>query len=128
MSVREMYEKLKANVIECVVWAERELSGKSGEEKKAAVKKRLDEMIPLPFYLEWADDLLIDYLIEVVCSQMNAITSRRNSKVLIRSRRPSSASGSGASSRSPDTSSTPAGRSVSSAVTERTSRWQPKAP
>lgn len=77
MNVREMYEKLKANVIECVVWAERELSGKSGEEKKAAVKKRLDEMIPLPFYLEWADDLLIDYLIEVVCAQMNAITSRK---------------------------------------------------
>ena len=77
MNIREMYEKLKANVIECVVWAEKELSGKSGAEKKAAVKKRLDEMIPLPFYLEWADDLLIDYLIEVVCSQMNAITSRK---------------------------------------------------
>ena len=77
MSVREMYEKLKASVIECVVWAEKELSGKSGAEKKAAVKKRLDDMIPLPFYLEWADDLLIDYLIEVVCSQMNAITSRK---------------------------------------------------
>ena len=77
MNIREMYEKLKANVIECVVWAEKELSGKSGAEKKAAVKKRLDDMIPLPFYLEWADDLLIDYLIEVVCSQMNAITSRK---------------------------------------------------
>ena len=33
--ISEMYEKLKANVIECVVWAERELSGKSGAEKKA---------------------------------------------------------------------------------------------
>ena len=77
MNIREMYEKLKANVIECVVWAERELSSKSGEEKKAAVKRKLDDMIPLPFYLEWADDLLIDYLIEVVCSQMNAITSRK---------------------------------------------------
>ncbi len=75
--ISEMYEKLKGTVIECVVWAERELSGKSGAEKKAAVKKRLDDMIPLPFYLEWADDLLIDYLIEVVCAQMNAITSRK---------------------------------------------------
>lgn len=75
--ISEMYEKLKVNVVECVVWAEKELSGKSGEEKKAAVKRKLDDMIPLPFYLEWADDLLIDYLIEVVCSQMNAITSRK---------------------------------------------------
>ena len=75
--ITESYNMLKVRVVECVVWAEKELSGKSGEEKKAAVKRKLDDMIPLPFYLEWADDLLIDYLIEVVCSQMNAITSRK---------------------------------------------------
>ena len=77
MNIREMYEKLKVNVVECIAWAEKELSGKSGEEKKAAVKRKLDDMIPLPFYLEWADDLLISYLIDVVCNQMNAITSRK---------------------------------------------------
>lgn len=69
-----MLEKIKIWTIEQVLWAEKTLKGKSGAEKKAAVIKKLDELIVLPSYLEWVDDLLLSWLIDKVCDKLNTIT------------------------------------------------------
>lgn len=66
--------QIKTWVIEQVLWAEKNLKGKTGSEKKAAVIKKLDELIKLPFYLEWVDDIIISYLVDAVCSKLNEIT------------------------------------------------------
>ena len=72
--IKEWYQKIKVQVVEGVLWAERELQGRSGEEKKAAVVKRLDEMIVLPFYLEWLDNYIIAYLVDLACEKLNWLT------------------------------------------------------
>ena len=64
-------EKINKNVIEQVAWAEQELKGKSGIEKRAAVVKKLDDMIVLPASLEWVDDIIIGYLVDKACEMYN---------------------------------------------------------
>ena len=66
--------QIKAKIIDCVLWAEKELKDKTGAEKKAAVIQKIDDMIKLPFYLEWLDDMLVSYFIDAVCTKLNAIT------------------------------------------------------
>lgn len=71
-----MFDKFKGivhHVIEQVVWAERELSGKSGAEKKAIVVKKIDDLFVLPAALEWVDDFLIGYLVDLACNMFNSI-------------------------------------------------------
>ena len=68
-----MFDKLKAFTLEQVLWAEKNLKGKSGAEKKAAVVKKLDDLITLPAYLEWADDMVISYLVDSVCEKLNML-------------------------------------------------------
>ena len=68
----EKLKQIKKWVVEQVIWAEKELKGKSGQEKKAAVVKKLDELITLPFYLEWVDDILISYFVDQACESLNA--------------------------------------------------------
>lgn len=70
-----MIDKVKTFVIEKVLWAEKNLKGKSGQEKKQAVIKKIDDLITLPAYLEWADDIVISWLIDKVCEKLNAITN-----------------------------------------------------
>ena len=65
----------KDKIIEQVIWAEKELRGKSGAEKKAAVVKKLDDLIKLPAYLEWVDDMVISYLVDQACEKLNAISA-----------------------------------------------------
>ena len=65
------------SVIEQVAWAERELKGKTGPEKKAAVVKKLDDIIKLPAYLEWIDDILISYLVDKACDMFNLIEDNK---------------------------------------------------
>ncbi len=65
------------SVIEQVAWAERELKGKTGSEKKAAVVKKLDDLIKLPAYLEWVDDILIGYLVDKACDMFNLIDENK---------------------------------------------------
>ena len=67
-------DKIKQKIIEQVLWAENTLRGKTGAEKKAAVVKRLDDLIKLPAYLEWADDMIISYLVDQVCDKLNDLT------------------------------------------------------
>ena len=68
-----MFDKLKVFALEQVLWAEKNLKGKSGAEKKAAVVKKLDDLITLPAYLEWADDMVISYLVDSVCEKLNML-------------------------------------------------------
>jgi hypothetical protein len=69
-------DRIKQKIIEQVLWAENTLRGKTGAEKKEAVLKRIDEMIKLPGYLEWVDDMVISYLIDMVCKQLNDLTHK----------------------------------------------------
>ena len=74
-----MFDKFKGivnDVIEQVVWAERELRGKSGAEKKAIVVKKIDDLIVLPATLEWVDDILINYLVDLACNMFNSINDK----------------------------------------------------
>ena len=68
-------EDAKRKIVEQVIWAETELAGKSGADKKAAVVKRLDELIKLPAYLEWVDDMIISYLVDQACEKLNKLTA-----------------------------------------------------
>ena len=71
----EKLKQIKNWTVEQVLWAEKELRGKTGAEKKAAVVKRLDDLIQLPFYLEWVDDIIISYLVDQACEKLNAISA-----------------------------------------------------
>ena len=78
-----MFDKFKNivnDVIEQVVWAERELRGKTGAEKKAIVVKKLDNLIVLPAALEWVDDILISYLVDLACNMFNFIDDKFEEK------------------------------------------------
>ena len=76
-------DKIKQKIIEQVLWAENTLRGKTGAEKKAAVVKRLDDMITLPSYLEWADDMVISFLVDKVCEKLNDLTHHHFEGLLI---------------------------------------------
>ena len=64
-------KQLKKWVVESVLWAEKELAGKSGPEKRAVIVARLDDLVKLPWLLEWADGPLIGYLVDFACEKMN---------------------------------------------------------
>ena len=68
--------EIKRWVIDQVLWAEDNLRGKSGAEKKEAVVKKLDDLIVLPIYLEWVDDMVISYLVDQACDRLNAMTNK----------------------------------------------------
>lgn len=70
-----MFEDVKKFAIEKVMWVEKNLKGKTGQEKKQAVVKMIDDMIKLPACLEWADDLIISYVVDKVCELLNSETN-----------------------------------------------------
>ena len=76
-----MFEEIKKFAIEQVLWAEKNLNGKSGAEKKAAVVKKLDDMIKLPSYLEWVDDVIIGYIVDKACEKLNDFAGHDFGKV-----------------------------------------------
>lgn len=74
--------KLKTYAIELVLWAEKELIGKSGPEKKKAVISKLTEILlgmALPWYVSWAKGivapLLISYLVDLACEKLNFLSN-----------------------------------------------------
>lgn len=67
----EKMKRLKQWVVEKVLWAEQELAGKTGAEKRAVVVSKLDELITLPFFLEWADGPVIGWLVDMACEKLN---------------------------------------------------------
>ena len=68
---------LRLWVVEQVLWAENELSGKTGAEKRAIIVGKLDELVPLPFWLEWADGPLIGWMVDRVCDILNYLTGHK---------------------------------------------------
>ena len=64
-------------VVEKVLWAENELSGKTGAEKRAIIVGKLDELVPLSFWLEWADGPLIGWMVDRACDILNHITGHK---------------------------------------------------
>ena len=69
-------DNAKKTIIEQVIWAESNLAGKTGAEKKAAVVKKLDDLIQLPAYLEWVDDIIIAYVVDQACKKLNELTNK----------------------------------------------------
>lgn len=66
-----MFSKIKNKVIDAVVWAERELRGKTGREKRDAAVKKLDDLIVLPPFLEPFDGPIIGFLVDLVVDKLN---------------------------------------------------------
>ena len=66
-----MFEKIKLFAIEQVLWAEKNLKGSNGQSKREAVIKKLDDMITLPPYLEWVDDIFIGAMVDKACAKLN---------------------------------------------------------
>ena len=75
--------EIKKWTIEQVLWAERELKGKTGVEKKAAVVKKLDDLIKLPFYLEWIDDIILGVLVDNACKVLNDFAGHKFANVVL---------------------------------------------
>ena len=69
------FDDVKRTIVEQVIWTEKELVGKSGSEKKAAVIKKLDDLIKLPVALEWVDDMVLSYLVDQACEKLNTLTA-----------------------------------------------------
>ncbi len=67
-----MFDNLKKWVVEQVLWAEQNMKGKTGKEKRQAVVDKLDALIPLPWFLEWMDGPLIGWLVDKCCALLNA--------------------------------------------------------
>ena len=65
---------LRVWVVDKVLWAEKELHGKTGKEKRAIIVAKLDELVRLPFWLEWADGPLIGWLVDLACEKLNWLT------------------------------------------------------
>lgn len=82
-TLKEAKENAKRKALEYVIWAETNLVGKTGAEKKAAVIQKLDDMITLPGWLEWLDDILIGLFIDKVCTVLNTLTSRSFAGLLL---------------------------------------------
>lgn len=66
--------ELRLWVVEHVLWAEKELKGKSGKEKRSVIVGKLDELVRLPFWLEWVDGPLIGFLVDLACDKLNWLT------------------------------------------------------
>jgi len=69
----DRYKKFKTNVIKHIIWAEKKMAGKTGEEKKKIVAEQLDLLVQLPEFLEWADDIFIWWVIDRACKQINEV-------------------------------------------------------
>ena len=69
------FDDVKRTIVDQVIWAEKELVDKSGSEKKAAVIKKLDDLIKLPASLEWVDDMVLSYLVDQACEKLNTLTA-----------------------------------------------------
>ena len=81
MNLKDKLNQTKQWVIQQVIWAEKELKDKSGAERKAAVVRKIDDMLILPWWAEWADEFVIGYLVDLVCEKLNMFTTREIGQV-----------------------------------------------
>ena len=64
--------KFKLWVVEQVLWAEYNLTGMSGKEKRDRVVQKLDYMIKLPAILEPFDGPIIGFFVDLAVSKLNS--------------------------------------------------------
>ena len=70
----QKFLELKKWIVEKVLWAEAEMGDKTGPERRAYIVQKLDDLIKLPFFLEWADGPLIGWLVDMACDKLNWLT------------------------------------------------------
>lgn len=69
-----MWQELKRWVVEQVLWAEQHLKGKDGKEKRDAVIKRVAELVPFPWWLDWSKKWIIGRAVDLACEKLNWLT------------------------------------------------------
>lgn len=73
-TIGEKYGQCKEKIVASVRWAEENMKGRSGAEKRAAVVAKLDEWIKLPFWLEMIDGPVLGFIVDRVCNALNILT------------------------------------------------------
>ena len=72
------YEKIRAQVASLVIWAEKNLKGKTGKEKRRAVLDILCEHVRFPVFLEWIKRPVLAFVVnkclDQVCAFLNIAT------------------------------------------------------
>ena len=79
----EKLKQIKKWAIEQVLWAEKELRGKTGAEKRAAVVAKLDDMIKLPNRLEWVDDIILGIIVDSACKVLNDFAGHKFENIVL---------------------------------------------
>ena len=76
--VASMWEKVKECATGLVLWAETELAGKTGKEKRKTVVTKLREMIDWPVIPEFIEaifePILYGFVVDKVCDMLNLLT------------------------------------------------------
>ncbi|GHV50481.1 hypothetical protein FACS1894216_02760 [Synergistales bacterium] len=62
------------SIVELVLRAEKEMGGKSGEEKKRWVVNTLNAIIDVPCVPEWIEGAVIGYVVDLTCEKVNWLT------------------------------------------------------
>lgn len=79
----EKLKQIKKWAIEQVLWAEKELRGKTGSEKREAVVEKLDDMIKLPNKLEWVDDIILGLIVDNACKVLNDFAGHKFENIVL---------------------------------------------
>jgi hypothetical protein len=59
------------STVELVLRAEKEMSGRSGEEKKEWVVNTINALVDIPFVPEWIEGAVIGYVADLTCEKLN---------------------------------------------------------
>jgi hypothetical protein len=82
-----MWRKIKETAFELVQWAEKELAGKTGKEKRAAVVRKMCELLNVPYVPEWLEGMfepiLYAWIVDRVCNVMNILTNHDMASVTL---------------------------------------------
>lgn len=73
-AIKGNFADLCKTVTEQVLLAEKNMKGKTGKEKRKYVTEIVDKLIPLPWFLEWADGPVIGWVIDLACEKLNWLT------------------------------------------------------
>lgn len=79
----EKLKQIKKWAIEQVLWAEKDLRGKSGADKREAVVAKLDDMIKLPNRLEWVDDIILGIIVDSACKVLNDFAGHKFGNIIL---------------------------------------------
>jgi hypothetical protein len=73
-----MWREIKEKTFGLIQWAEKELTGKSGAEKRAAVVAKLCAIIDIPYIPDWLEGMvepvLYGWVVDKTCNLLNILT------------------------------------------------------